>query len=130
VVHIRSLDPNGSPLPSDSFDIQTETDEDRKKIRADFQRLIDRTTRRPKGAHAQHNFRIFILSNEDSDYFRPKPPPVCEICKIILIGQLFSGYECVTCNKLFHEKCFLTGKPDPTLVEGLGQILMIIFIFL
>ena len=107
---------------TDSFDILVDGGSNGRTVFRALQSLVDRMTRLPlNSSHSTHKWEPLIFATEDSDFSKPVPPPTCDVCKMMLFGTLFSGYQCHDCSKFYHEKCFLYGTPDKYITEGLGE---------
>ena len=122
IISIRTLGGLGESVGI--FDILVDNEEEKKEIGDHFQRLAKKASQKPQGAsnpHIMHKFRTFSMANEDPDPENPSPPPVCDLCNMILIGMFFTGYECFDCKKFYHERCFIEGIPDLAFTEELGK---------
>ena len=69
-MNVRSLhEMDCSSLPSESFHILAATVEEKEMLISNFQGLLDRKARMPKGPHLNHKFQMFVLSVDDSGLF-------------------------------------------------------------
>ena len=67
MVNVRSMhEMDCSYLPSESFYILVQTEAEKDSLLRNFQKLLERKARRPKGPHFNHEGQMFALSLDDS----------------------------------------------------------------
>ena len=97
--------------PNESFSFKLPHGTDFKKLKMEFQRLIDSAPPNLCKKHRGHKF-CWSRTKQDIELDCPQPPPTCGECGFYIFGLLFLGYKCESCDKEYHENCFLKGKPD------------------
>ena len=110
IITLRTME-NFTINNRESFSVSVPLGKEFDTLKKKFQDVIDAAAPRPCEKHRMHEFHTAIPIH-DFAIRSPHPPPRCGDCDLYIFGLLFMGYKCETCDKCYHEDCFLDGAPD------------------